>query len=276
MPTKSDGKFRKKVPYASVSQVLIKDTELSLKAKGLYSIIECYIRIPDFTLYKSHLINQSTDGLRAFNSAWYELKEHGYLKQYRIREAKGWRYEYDLLDVPDLETSATIDIDLNGEIVEKNSPQNNTYEQNSIDDNNEATVTDNKSVVPLSSPKNTEEETYEQVLEKVNKNIEYNDLILNFQNHTDINFITNIRDIIVETIISKTKQFVINKEIKDGNEVRTTLKRFNSTHLMYLKRSFEEFSDNISNPKAYMLTAIYNAVKTIGISEKLYGIYGTY
>lgn len=279
MPAKNDGKFRKKVPYASVSQVLIKDTSLSLKAKGLYSIIECYIRIPDFTLYKSHLINQSTDGLRSFNSAWSELKEHGYLKQYRIREAKGWRYEYDLLDEPDLVTPATIDIDLSGEIVIKESSQNNNSEQNMSNKNDGFTIDKNESAKLLSSDndiQHTEENTYEQVLEKVNNHIEYDIFVCDSLNDTDVNFVTNIRDIIVETVLSKTKQYIINKEIKDGNEVRATLKKFNSMHLMYLKRSFEESADNISNPKAYMLTAIYNAVKTVGISEKLYGFYGTY
>lgn len=70
-----NGKFRKKCGYATVSLCALRDENLSLKAKGLYSIIESYIRIPDFVLWKNTLIKCSTDGIRSFNTAWDELKK---------------------------------------------------------------------------------------------------------------------------------------------------------------------------------------------------------
>lgn len=96
-----NGSFRaKKTYYSQVSNTALRDKSLSLKAKGLYSLIQSYITIENFTLYKDMLVRESTDGKTAFQSAWNELKEKGYLVQYRTNTGKGWIYEYDLLDIP--------------------------------------------------------------------------------------------------------------------------------------------------------------------------------
>ena len=102
------GKFRKKrKSFAQVSNYALMDKNLSLKAKGLYAIIEAYISIPDFTLYKDFLAKQSSDGDRSFDGGWKELKEKGYLKIYKTQSARGFNYEYELLDEPELEPTPT-------------------------------------------------------------------------------------------------------------------------------------------------------------------------
>ena len=102
------GKFRKKrKSFAQVSNYALMDKNLSLKAKGLYAIIEAYISIPDFVLYKDFLVKQSSDGDRSFDGGWKELKEKGYLKIYKTQSARGFNYEYELLDEPELEPTPT-------------------------------------------------------------------------------------------------------------------------------------------------------------------------
>ncbi len=94
------GKFRgKKTFFSQVSNSALRDPNLSLKAKGLYALIQSYITIEGFALYKSHLIKQSADGIKSFESTWAELKQKGYLIQYKTRGENGsFCYEYDLLD----------------------------------------------------------------------------------------------------------------------------------------------------------------------------------
>ena len=119
--TINNGTFRKREnPFAQVSNAALRDENLSLKAKGLYSLIQSYITIPDFTLYKWYLMKQCKEGERAFNSAWNELKQHGYLKQYRIPNAENgfFVYQYELLDKPDLSQPPLLNLKLNGEISE--------------------------------------------------------------------------------------------------------------------------------------------------------------
>ena len=92
---------KKKVKFAQVSNLALRDENLSLKAKGLYSMIQSYITIENFTLYKNTLIKQCKDKEGSFNTAWKELKDNGYLVQEKKRTSNGsFYYEYDLLDEP--------------------------------------------------------------------------------------------------------------------------------------------------------------------------------
>ncbi|MVB10455.1 hypothetical protein CAFE_11440 [Caprobacter fermentans] len=113
-----NGKFRpRRVNFAAVSNTALQDVHLSLKSKGLYALIQSYIGKPNFDLYKKTLKDECKEGSKAFDAAWKELKETGYLKVYRI--PKGMRnqyvYEFELLDIPDKSTSALITLNKNGE-----------------------------------------------------------------------------------------------------------------------------------------------------------------
>lgn len=96
-----NGSFKtKRNQFAQVSNIALHDDKLSMRAKGLYSIIQSYITIPNFILYKNMLMNKSTEGKRAFESAWKELITNGYLIQEKHNSNKGFYYLYDLLDEP--------------------------------------------------------------------------------------------------------------------------------------------------------------------------------
>jgi hypothetical protein len=96
------GRFRKKqINFSQVSNDILRNENISLKAKGLYAIIQSYITLEDFTLYKKFLMNKCKEGEKAFDAAWKELKDNGYLVQYKMREgANSFYYEYELLDEP--------------------------------------------------------------------------------------------------------------------------------------------------------------------------------
>jgi hypothetical protein len=97
-----NGKFKhKKNKFAQVSNVAIRDKNLSLRAKGLYSLIQSYITIEGFTLYKKMLNNQSIEGRDSFNKAWNELKDNGYLIVTESRCNGAFCYEYELVDEPE-------------------------------------------------------------------------------------------------------------------------------------------------------------------------------
>lgn len=90
---------KKKVYFSQVSNSALRDNTLSLKAKGLYALIQSYITIEGFTLYKNTLINACKESDTAFENAWNELKDAGYLKQDKFRNKAGhFVYEYELMD----------------------------------------------------------------------------------------------------------------------------------------------------------------------------------
>ncbi|HAT4069851.1 TPA: RNA replicase [Clostridium perfringens] len=111
METTRSGQFRKKkIYFTQVSNVALRDSSLSLKAKGLYALIQSYLTIEDFTLYKNTLKKHLKEGEKAFESTWKELKDAAYLIQYRLQDpkTKQFYYEYELLDEPDIELANKI------------------------------------------------------------------------------------------------------------------------------------------------------------------------
>lgn len=99
---KETGRFRqKKVSFTAMSNKVLFDINLDMDTRALHNMITYYISIPDFTLYKSHLQKQSGAGQRAFNRMWKQLKDNGYLVQYKFKDEKGtFYYEYELFDEP--------------------------------------------------------------------------------------------------------------------------------------------------------------------------------
>ena len=90
----SVGRFRKREkPFTQISNHLLRDPNVSLKAKGLYSLIASYLSMVDFTLYKSTLRSNCSEGRDAFDKTWNELKSAGYLVQYKVKTGQG-RFEY--------------------------------------------------------------------------------------------------------------------------------------------------------------------------------------
>lgn len=99
------GRFRKREkPFTQISNHLLRDPNVSLKAKGLYSLISSYLSLINFTLYKGTLRSNCQEGRDAFDKTWNELKDAGYLKQYKVKAGNGrFEYEYELLDEPETE-----------------------------------------------------------------------------------------------------------------------------------------------------------------------------
>lgn len=121
--TTANGSFRKRQSFTMASNAAIRDQTLSLKAKGLYTLIMSYITMPDFTLTKGFLSAHCLEKERAFNSAWDELKSHGFLKVHFTPSGlqSRWCVEYELLDVANTAAGVhTYYYNLAGEVTETN------------------------------------------------------------------------------------------------------------------------------------------------------------
>lgn len=142
MIKRNEGRFRpRKTRFSQVSNAALHDDKLSLKAKGLYSLIQSLITMPDADLCIWKIKLKCKEGSKAFDAAWKELKECGYLKQYRMPtgERGKFKYEYDLLEEPDLTKLTTINLNKNGEIINiaeeiDHIPQNGGGGQETLDD----------------------------------------------------------------------------------------------------------------------------------------------
>ena len=86
--------------FTQVSNAALQDKTFDLDAKGLYSEINSYLTIPNFTLYKTFLQANGTEGKKAFENTWKKLKKSGYFIQHKLKnpETGEFYYEYELLD----------------------------------------------------------------------------------------------------------------------------------------------------------------------------------
>lgn len=86
--------------YTVVDNALIRDTNLSLKAKGLALIM---LSLPDdWRFTEKWLSSQSADGISVYKSAIAELEEKGYLVRKQIKDERGkfGANDYTLYEVP--------------------------------------------------------------------------------------------------------------------------------------------------------------------------------
>lgn len=276
-----DGFFRNKVPFVPISQVVAKDKELSLKAKGLYLLIQSYITIPNFKLYKSYLMSVCVEGQCSFDSAWNELKEKGYLKIYKIAksDAKGFYYEYELLDAAESDTPALIVIRKDGTIVDKEQ-ENNDNPIEIVEQPEETTGESVSSVIEHTEKKEIQEENsensnkesydYQTTVEKVNNQIGYDDAVelhkmLNSQySDNAIKMISVLRDIIVEILLCKKDTIYISGENRNVDMVKAIFKKITSSHIDNVITTcaevFKDGTNTVTNPKNYLTTSLYNSV----------------
>lgn len=112
-------KIKKKKGFTQVQNWAPDDMTLSDKALGLYTRIQRWITFeaPDFECTKAFMRTKTPSGEKAFDSAWNELKERGYLKMYCVPPAN---WEAELLDEPQPNTPHTYYLNADGEIKSTN------------------------------------------------------------------------------------------------------------------------------------------------------------
>ena len=117
----NEGTFRSRSKgFTVVQNNIAKDSRMSFKAKGMYLVIMANITNPNIKLTKKILMNDlCCEGEKAFNGAWNELKEAGYLKVHLIPNGNQWTSEYELLEEP-VEGAHTFYYNSKGEITMTN------------------------------------------------------------------------------------------------------------------------------------------------------------
>lgn len=249
-----NGRFRKKrVNFSIVSNEVIRDDTISLKAKGLYSLIQSYITLDGFTLYKGFLKSKCREGKKAFNSAWNELKDSGYLLQYRMQEpeTKKFFYEYELLDQKQAITPKGGN-GYNNPIPQKGYNGLGGISVREYTENGETNNTDKS---------NTNENNIYQVIsyEDVTEQIDISQFPFSMEDQAReiALLITDIYNLPDEATIRVSGIARTAKEVKDR------FRLLDHYHIEYVIEEISKTSTTVSNKRNYLITAIYNAPTTL-------------
>ena len=176
----------KKTNFTMISNVIVRDNQLSLKAKGMALILSHFP--PNWHFYQEKLQDYSLDRRTAVSNALKELESRGYLKRTQIRENgrfsnKIWKFNDEYLLVDDKADC-------------RKTTTTNTYSNNTKEGNKKNT-----------QKKNKRRAYYEFVNRLKDNALSYPNLIIEFEDKrycfAKINEQLLLQDVVSKIILSK-------------------------------------------------------------------------
>ena len=267
--------------YTIMSNHHLRNTELSLKAKGLLSMM---LSLPEEWNYTTRgLAAICKEGTDCIGSALKELEKTGYIVRNRLRDNKGKNVdvEYVIFETPrkphpacphegtpDTDCPDTENPDMDNPGLE-NPQQLNKDISSNYQQKKDLSNTDESNPI-LSNPptpmgSRTEKdgmesrEIYRQI---ILENIDYEILAVNPQ--VDREQLDEITEIILDTVCTSRKTIRISSDDFPAEVVKSRFLKLNSSHIQYIMACMKENTTRIRNIKKYLLAALYNATFTIG------------
>ena len=287
--------------YTVMANHHLRNTKLSLKAKGLLSLM---LSLPeDWDYTTKGLAKICKDGVDSICSTVNELEEHGYVIRERIRNAKGQLtdIQYTILEQPKppqpgqgkpKQENPVLDSPVLGTPKQEEPEQGNPAQLNTKKSSNQGLNTD-LSNTEVSNP--IQSNPYEDELQAADgmgtdtrssreiyreiilENIEYRHLVQN--NQIDRERLDELVELIVDTVCSARKTIRIAGDDYPAEVVKSRFMKLDSSHIEYVLSSMQENTTYVRNIKKYLLAALYNAPSTISsyytslVNHDLYGIH---
>ena len=263
--------------YTVMSNHHLRDKSLSLKAKGLLSLM---LSLPEEWDYTTKgLARICKDGVDSICAGVRELEEHGYVIRQRVRNANGQlgAIEYTILEQPRPPEPKP------GEPEQENPAQLNTKESSKDKSKKDLSSTEGSNPI-LSSPQTPrgsdragrdwmrERESYREL---ILENIEYDILIQN--ERLDRDRLDELVELMVDTVCSHREMIRIAGDDYPAEVVKSRFLKLNSSHIEYVLDRMRENTTYVRNIKKYLLAALYNAPATIDsyytslVSHDMYG-----
>ena len=263
--------------YTVMSNHHLRDMSLSLKAKGLLSLMLSLPENWDYTM--KGLARICKDGIDSISGGIRELEEHGYLIRERVRGANGQlgSIEYTILEQPKEPTPAQ-EKPIRENPVQANPTlvtpvQEEPAQLNKDKSSNDPSRTDLSSTevsnpiqsnppTPAGARMGTDRmgarECYREV---ILDNIEYSYLVQD--SHIDREQLDEIVDLIVDTVCSARKTIRIAGDDYPAEVVKSRFMKLDSSHVQYVMDCMKDNTTYVRNIKKYLLAALYNAPTTI-------------
>lgn len=268
--------------YTVMANHHLRNTKLSLKAKGLLSLM---LSLPeDWDYTTKGLAKICKDGVDSICSTVNELEEHGYVIRERIRNAKGQLtdIQYTILEQPKpsqpgqgkpKQENPVLGNPVLGSPEQEEPEQGNPAQLNTKKSSKETSKTDLSST-ELSNPIQSNPPTpagarmgtdrmgaRECYREVILDNIEYSYLVQD--SHIDREQLDEIVDLIVDTVCSARKVIRIAGDDYPAEVVKSRFMKLDSSHVQYVMDCMKDNTSYVRNIKKYLLAALYNAPTTI-------------
>ena len=265
----------------------LRNTELSLKAKGLLSLM---LSLPeDWDYTTKGLAHICKDGVDSITTALKELERHGYLTRQRLRYENGQLgdIEYTIHEKP---VNAEKQEDLpkrenprqvnprqakpeQAEPGQENPAQLNTNPQRTKKSKTDISRT-HQSIYPAGRPDGMDRiELIDAYREILKENIEYDCMVSRHGKER----LDETVELMLEVVLSKRPYIRIAGDDFPREVVKSRFLKINSGHLEYVFDCIDKNTTKVGNIKAYLLAALYNAPATMDsyyraeVNHDLYG-----
>ena len=276
--------------FTVMSNFHLRDVELSLKAKGLLSLM---LSLPeDWDYTTKGLACICKDGVDSITSALKELENHGYLTRQRTRYENGRlgditytlhekpvsqeeKEELPEREKPKRENPRQVNPEQGN--LKQAEPEQGNHAQLNTEQSNTDGLNTYQSIYPA-EPEAAHDgmdrmELADAYREIIRENIEYD--ILAERHGTQR--MDEAVELMLEVILSKRPYIRIAGDDFPREVVRSRFLKINSSHLEYVFGCIDRNTTKVGNIKAYLLTALYNAPATMDsyyrteVNHDLYG-----
>ena len=289
-------RIEKTKDYTVISNYHFKDKSISLKAKGLLSMM---LSLPEEWNYTTRgLAAICKEGVDSIGTALKELENAGYIKRNRLRDEKGkiTDTEYVIFerpqnepetDEPDMALPHTESPHTENPYMDKpdmvlpctdNPNQLNTNISNTKKSNIDLSSTNISNPIQSNPKRNAERigtDGIDAYREIIKENIEYDILVIN--NPLEKVRIDEIVELLTETVCTSREYLTIAGDDYPAALVKSKLLKLNSEHIDYVLSSLKKNTSEVRNIKKYMLAVLFNASTTIDsfysaqVNHDLYG-----
>ena len=280
-------RIEKNKNYTVMSNHHLKDKSLTLKAKGLLSLI---LSLPEEWNYTTRgLAAICKEGVDCIGATLRELENGGYIERNRLRNEHGiiTDTEYVIYEFPqdkpeqDPNTgksdtplphtdSPHTENPYMDEPPTENPAQYNTNNKLNKKELNTDSLNPNQSITPIcgsypqSAPKNPidridEIDNFKNYREVICENIEYEILCERYDQRT----LDEIVETMLDYICGKRESVKIGGADYPPEIVKSRLLKLDSSHIEYVCDCIKKNTTKIGNIRAYLLTTLYNAPTTI-------------
>lgn len=268
--------------YTVMSNHHLRNKELSLKSKGLLSLMLSLPEEWDYTLKGLSIICK--EGIDAIRVSIIELEKQGYIERRRNRNTKGQLtnteyiiHESPITVTPKSEKPTLENPILDNPISEKpmlenpildNPTQEKPTLENPTQINKDKTIKEKlntdcikyQSINPSEQTNSDERliERYNKTKSEIKAQIDYDTLILS--NNEDI--INDIVEVMTDVMVVDTKYYVIGKKEIPAELVKIRYKQLSYGKIEALMLDLNDVTHTIRSKTPYLISALYNAANT--------------
>ena len=268
--------------YTVMSNHHLRNTDLSLKSKGLLSQMLSLPEEWDYTLKGLSKINR--EGIDAIREAIRELERAGYVTRTRVRNEKGQlgAADYVIHEFP-MPPNPILENPTQGKPISENPTLDNPMQENPTQLNKELSSKElsntdllNNHSIPILSTLSRQEaaqpqerkgngytnmdavRAYEEVIKD---NIEYAYLVQD--NNIDRGMLDEIVSLMLETVCTRRKVIRIAGDDYPAELVKSKFMKLSSSHIQFVIDCMHQNTTKIRNIKKYLLAVLFNAPNTI-------------